>query len=328
MSFGEFDFIKQLAEFAKNDPESLSLQDDGAIISCNNEQLIVVKDLIQAGVHTLENDSLCDIVRKAILVNLSDLAAMGSRPRFILLGLCLDKNVDAEQLASVTETIQVECEKYSVALIGGDTVIGTGPTTVSVTAIGQVDAEPILRSGAKVGDDVWVSGDIGDAALGLRLLQSDAKNTELNYLDAKQQAAITDRYYSPNPRVELGMNLSGIANSLIDISDGLFVDAGHISSTSKVSLQIDLNSIPLSPGFLQWSDNVDDFDLMLGTLGAGDDYELLFTVPRSSRQQIKELSAKISTKITKIGIVAAGSGVLLSKDGQSISTKTIGFTHF
>ncbi|MCF6293169.1 MAG: thiamine-phosphate kinase [Robiginitomaculum sp.] len=328
MKPNEFGFIGQLAEFVSQTPESLSLQDDGAIISATKNRLVVVKDLVQAGVHTLKSDSLCDIVRKAILVNLSDLAAMGARPKFILLGLCLGKNVDPEQLTSVAETIRVECEEYSIALIGGDTVIGLGPTTVSVTAIGELASNPILRSGAKTGDDVWVTGDIGDAALGLRLLQSDADSHEFSCLDAGLRSTITEKYYSPSPRVELGMNLPSIANSLIDISDGLFADARHIASTSKVSLQLDLSAVPLSLAFVQWSNHVDNFDLMLRVLGGGDDYELLFTAPIQHRQQIQNMGAKLSVKTSKIGTVIAGNKVVVTNGKTTINTASTGFTHF
>ncbi|MBL1430999.1 MAG: thiamine-phosphate kinase [Robiginitomaculum sp.] len=328
MKPSEFGFIGQLAEFASQAPESLFLQDDGAIISCEKNRLVVVKDLVQAGVHTLENDSLCDIVRKAILVNLSDLAAMGARPKFILLGLCLDKNIDPEQLTPVAETIRVECDKYSIALIGGDTVIGLGPTTVSVTAIGELVSNPILRSGAKIGDDVWVTDNIGDAALGLRLLQADADSNEFSCLGAGLRSTITEKYYSPSPRIELGMNLSGIANSLIDISDGLFADAGHIASTSKVSLQLDLSSVPLSPAFVQWSEHVDNLDTMLSVLAGGDDYELLFTAPIQHRQQIQNMGAKLSVKTSKIGTVIAGGEVVVTNGQTTINTSSTGFTHF
>jgi thiamine-monophosphate kinase len=188
--------------------------------------------------------------------------------------------------------------------------------------------EPILRSGAKIGDDVWVSGAIGDAALGLRLLQSGANNTEFSSLDDEQRLAITARYYSPNPRVELGINLSGIANSLIDISDGLFADARHVASTSEVSLQLDLSSVPVSPAFEQWSEGVDNFDLMLSVLGGGDDYELLFTAPTCHSQQVQKLAAKLPVQITKIGTVVTGGKLDVTKDGVTINTACIGFTHF
>ena len=144
----------------------------------------------------------------------------------------------------------------------------------------------------------------------------------------EQRSTVIARYYSPVPRVELGMNLSGIANSLIDVSDGLFADAGHIASTSKLSLQLDLSSVPLSPAFAQWSMHVDNFDLMLSVLGGGDDYELLFTAPMDNREQVESMATKLALKITKIGNVTTGNKVVVTNDGVVINADSTGFTHF
>lgn len=328
MTSGEFGFIEQLAKFAKKAPESLSLQDDGAIISCDNKSLIVVKDLAQAGVHALADDNLVDLVRKAIRVNLSDLAAMGANPRFILLGLSIGPDQDIGQLSLVSEEIRSECIEFNIHLIGGDTVQGLGPNLVSVTAIGELAVNPILRSGAKIGDDVWVSGTIGDGALGLRMLQAGRQDQEFANLSKSQKSWLAARYRWPSPRIELGLALVGLANAAIDISDGLVADAGHIAKNSGVELQLEIENIPQSEAFAHWANAVANSGQEWAVLAGGDDYELLFTAPFSLRNNIQQLTSKIDCEITRIGKVQAGNQVVMTTAGKAAQVPQAGFTHF
>lgn len=325
---GEFGFIKQLAEIASKTPESLGLADDGAVITLGGQQLVVVKDLVQAGIHALSDDSVIDVVRKAIRVNLSDLAAMGSVPKFVLLGICFGDAFQFGDIPDLAKQIWAECDLLNVALIGGDTVRGKGPLTVSVTAIGEVAGAPIRRNGAKVGDDIWVSGTIGDAALGLRTLQAYPENTGLQELNPEQTQWLQDRYRLPQPRNQLGVALRGIANSMIDISDGLAADTGHIAGASEVRMNLEYERIPLSSAFRKWSKALNNKEKIWRTLSAGDDYELLFSAPPTKRNQVELAAIHANGTVTRIGQVEAGSGVGILIAGQPSDLSLGGFTHF
>jgi len=325
VSSGEFEFIQTLANFANKHPQSLGLQDDGAIISCGDRKLVVVKDLVQAGVHALDHDTDIDIVRKAIRVNLSDLAAMGARPEFLLLAICFNEIPNSKLLAAAIES---ECKEFNVALIGGDTVMGKGPTTVCITAIGYLAGPAILRSGAMVGDDIWVSGALGDAALGLRLLQSNENSSEFLTLNAVEKSYLSSRYRWPEPRIALGEALGGIATAMIDISDGLKADASHISKSSNIAMKIDVNLLPKSAAFRKWADKTTELGMEYSVLFGGDDYELLFTANCTDREEIMSISARTGCSITRIGQVKPGKYMKFFREGTEVKLSDVGFTHF
>lgn len=328
MSAKEFSFISELARFAGQSKESLNLADDGALIACGDSQLVLVKDLVQAGVHALHNDTDADLVRKAIRVNLSDLAAMAAQPKFILLGLCLGTDSKPSQTTALAETIRKECQHFAIQLIGGDTVQGSGPTTVSVSAIGEVKHAPVLRSGGQAGDDVWVSGTIGDGALGLKWLQAGDKNPEICELSKQDGDYLAGRYRWPEPRVLLGCALAGLAHCMIDISDGLAADAGHIARASDLSLVMEITQIPVSTAFGNWRNQVTNPVEQWKILSAGDDYELLFCAPAEARQEIENIGIKGNCQVTRIGHLRAGNGVVLHLDGAVVDWPVTGFTHF
>jgi len=328
VSVDEFEFIRHLAKFASQSPQSLNLSDDGAILAGDGQPWVLVKDMVQAGVHALADDDDGDIIAKAIRVNLSDLAAMGANPKFIMLGLCLGANSQLSSLEHLAGVIRAECTQFGVGLIGGDTVRGQGPTTVSVTAIGQLSGNPILRSGAVAGDDLWVTGSIGDGALGLRMLQQAEPAPQFARLNKDDRQALAKRYRLPTPRITLGEPLSGIASAMIDVSDGLAADAAHMARASKVSITIDIEQVPVSQAFSHWVDAGVDLATKWTVLAGGDDYELLFSAPKLAAQDIHRIARLTQCPITRIGTVNAGSGVVLHFDGQAVSLPVHGFTHF
>jgi thiamine-monophosphate kinase len=320
---GEFGFIHRLAEQAATAKEALGLDDDGAIFTSGTQKWVLVKDLVQAGIHGLADDSIDDLVRKAIRTNLSDLAAMGAKPVFYLLGLCLGETSSAADLSSLPKTLADEGAMFGIQLIGGDTVQGQGPLTISITALGQLKSEPVLRSGAKAGDDIWVSGTIGDSALGLRVLQGKTSG-----IPKTDQKWLTDRYHYPEPRLALGQKLAEIAHSMIDISDGLAVDAKHIANSSKVCLILNLDKTPRSTAFRAWETQNSNFSETWPILSGGDDYELLFTASKSHRKKITKIGDKTDCKVCRIGKVGVGKGLKLMFGHQLQNLPEDGFTHF
>jgi thiamine-monophosphate kinase len=212
---------------------------------------------------------------------------------------------------------------YSIDLLGGDSVATDGPTVLSLTAIGEVAAgAEIRRSGARAGDQVWVSGTIGDAFLGLQVLRGGHAS-----LAAEQKAALIRRFQLPEPRVELGPRLAGIAHAMLDISDGLVADLGHICEASKVGAAIRLPQVPLSPAARQLAAAQPELPVQLVT--SGDDYELLFTAAPEASKQIQQLSQELDLPITAIGTIEKSAGVrLLDANGKDIPLADTGYRHF
>jgi thiamine-monophosphate kinase len=249
-------------------------------------------------------------------VNLSDLAAKGAKPVGYLMTTALGPDIDEAWIAKFTSGLAADQREYAIALMGGDTVATPGPTTLSVTALGIVPTGKALRRrGARPGDRLYVSGTIGDGALGLKVLRG-----QLLDLAREQRAALEDRYHLPRPRLELGEALlaSGQVTASMDVSDGLVADAGHIAAASRCGLIIRADRVPLSPAAADALAN--DLDLLPSILGGGDDYELLFTAAAGFAA---------SELVTEIGEVVSGSGVkVLDRDGVEIPLATAGFQHF
>src|ERR1700757_628253 len=220
-------------------PGGLRLLDDAALVGCRaGRNLVITADAIVAGVHYLPNDPPELVARKLLRVNLSDLAAMGARPLHYVLTTALPAELGPEWLARFAEGLGEDQRRYGIDLLGGDSVGTRGPAVLSLTAIGEVPAgQEIRRSGAQPGDLVWVSGTIGDAFLGLNLLRG-----EYPELAPEHRAFLVRRFRLPEPRMELGSRLSGIAHAMIDISDGLLADLGHICETSQVAAVVELAS--------------------------------------------------------------------------------------
>jgi thiamine-monophosphate kinase len=320
---GEFERIRRFfAPLAG--PGGLGLRDDAALVDCGNERrLVVTADAIVAGVHYLPGDPPESVARKLLRVNLSDLAAMGARPLHYVLTTALPPELGPEWLARFAAGLDEDQRRYGVDLLGGDSVSTSGPAVLSLTAIGEVAAgKEIRRSGARVGDLVWVSGTIGDAFLGLRLLRgaySELQQEYRNYL--------IGRFQIPEPRTELGPLLAGRAHAMIDVSDGLLADLGHICENARLAAVVELDLLPLSPA--AQAILVEDGGIRSRLAAAGDDYELLFTAPAKAAESIAALSSMLGIPITMIGKIEPGTGVrLVNTDGKTIPSEATGYRHF
>ena len=320
---GEFERIRRFfAPLAG--PGGLGLRDDAAIVDCREGQrLVVTADAIVAGVHYLPDDPPDLVARKLLRVNLSDLAAMGARPLHYLLTTALPAALGSDWVAEFTRGLAEDQRRFGIDLLGGDSVATTGPAVLSLTAIGAVAAGmEVRRSDARAGDLVWISGTIGDAFLGLALLRGAYPQ-----LTPEHRAGLIGRFQVPDPRVDLGCRLAGVAHAMIDISDGLIADLGHICETSRVGAVVELASLPLSPATKIIVDREPGVRTELAT--GGDDYELLFTAPAGSTKAIDDLSSVLGLPITRIGRIEPGEGVrLVDAEGRTIPVGESGYRHF
>jgi thiamine-monophosphate kinase len=320
---GEFGRIRRFfAPFAG--PGSLALTDDAALIDCPpGHRLVVTVDQLVEGVHFLPDDPPDFIAKKLLRRNLSDLAAMGATPRAYLVTSALPASRDDDWVRRFAEGLGEDQRRFGVALLGGDSTSTPGPASLTLTAIGEVaDGAEIRRAGARPGDRVWVSGTIGDAFLGLKVLRGGYEE-----LAPEHRAALAARFQLPDPRTELGPRLAGIADAMIDVSDGLLADLGHICETSGVAATVELALLPLSPAAKAAVEADPALHKLLAT--GGDDYELLFTAPPEATAKIAALSHGVALPITEIGAIAAGAGVrLVDAAGKPIATKTAGWRHF
>jgi len=321
---GEFDLIaRHLAPLAGTDPGAFGLTDDGAVL--DDGERVVTMDTLVAGTHYLPDDPADLVARKALRVNLSDLAAMGARPTGYLLSLVLAAAADEGWVARFAEGLSADQATYDIRLLGGDTTRTSGPTTLSVTALGHLDGmPPMRRNGARIGDYVYVSGTIGDAALGL-----DAARGVLADLADADRAALVDRYRLPRPRVALGAALCarGLASAAIDVSDGLMADIGHICARSGVGADLKVRRMPLSTAVQRRVEM--DVGRLATALTGGDDYELAFTAPPGHAEALGQLARTLALPLTCIGTVVDGNDVILrDPDGAPMTFDRLGWTHF
>src|SRR5580704_4245033 len=278
---------------------ALNLTDDAALLDCPpGYRLVVTVDQLVEGVHFLADDPPELVAKKLMRRNLSDLAAMGATPRHYLLTSALPSSRDDDWVRRFAAGLAEDQHKFSIALLGGDSTSTPGPTALTLTAIGQVAAgQEIRRNGAKPGDLVWVSGTIGDAFLGLQVLRGEYKE-----LAPEHRASLAARFQLPDPRTELGPCLAGIARAMIDVSDGLIGDLGHICETSGVAATVELSRVPLSPAAQEVVAADSAMHAALAT--GGDDYELLFTASPEASSEIVGLSRSLGLPITEIGTIA------------------------
>jgi thiamine-monophosphate kinase len=319
MPEGEFEFIARRLRPLATARGALDLTDDAALLDPTpGRQLVLTKDAMVAGVHFLKDDPPAQVAQKLLRVNLSDLAAMGASPRGYLLALARSKQITDDWLAQFCAGLAADNAAFGIALLGGDTVSTPGPLTLSLTAIGDVpEGAALLRGGARPGDDIWVSGTLGDAALGLKVLRGQLDVTE----DA--QRYLIERYRLPRPRLALGHALRGIASAAIDISDGLVADLGHILEISGVGAKVHGDALPLSPAARHLPGARD------AALSGGDDYELLFTAPPERRELIGALARQLDLPLTRIGAIRAGSDLsILDAAGQEVALTARGWQHF
>lgn len=319
----EFGRIKQFfAPLAG--PGGLGLVDDAALVDCApGHRLVVTVDAIVEGVHYLSEDPPDLVARKLLRVNLSDLAAMGARPLHYLLATALPGGHGDDWVAQFAAGLAEDQARFGVDLLGGNSVATSGPAVLSLTAIGEVAVgAEIRRSGAHPGDRIWVSGTIGDAFLGLQALRG-----RYPALAAGDRATLIQRFQLPAPRTELGPRLVGIAHAMLDISDGLLADLGHICEASQTAATVALGSLPLSSAARRAI--AGDPDLPARLAAAGDDYELLFAAPPAASETIDRLAAELGLPITAIGMIEAGAGVrLIDAGGNPVPVATAGYRHF
>lgn len=325
MTGAEFDIIARLLAPLATDKGAFGLRDDAALLPSSD--YVVTKDMLIEGVHFLTADSLDLVARKLLRVNLSDLAAKGAKPVGYFLACAWPRKARRADIVKFTDGLKADQETFKVSLFGGDTTRhkSDGPLTLSATFFGQPSRKGLVRrSGASIGDDVWVSGTIGDGGLGLAALE---KRESFPKADKEH---VISRFRLPEPRVTLGGALADIASAAIDVSDGLLADAGHIAETSGVALRIDAVRLPLSEAAAAWRARQDNDDLAAARLASfGDDYEILFTAPQALRRAV-EMAGKVSkTSVARIGEVAKGSGVLLlGRNGDAIPAPSSGYDHF
>ena len=297
----------------------LGVGDDCALVDVSNGMdLAVSMDTMVSGTHFFPDVDPEHLGHKALAVNLSDMAAMGALPYWAMLAVTLP-NVDHAWLAAFAKGFFDLAQEYNVSLIGGDTT--RGPLALTVTIMGEVPAGAALkRSGAKVGNDVWVSGNVGDAALAVAHRHGKVVLDEPDYREAVM------RLYEPTPRVALGQALRGLATAAIDISDGLLADLTHICRLSGVGATVELNNVPVS------SIGARHFETEEGRnaiLAGGDDYELVFTAHPNSRESIEDLTEMLGVPLSRIGQIRRGKGVsLLGADGKAVKIDGRGYDHF
>jgi thiamine-monophosphate kinase len=318
---GEFATIAKLFRpLARGHKAALDLGDDAACIRPRpGFDLVVTADALVAGVHFFADDPSAAIARKALRVNLSDLAAKGARPIGYFLALARPRDMDDRALAAFARGLARDGESFGVPLLGGDTTSTPGPLTVAITALGEVEHGKMLRRDrARSGDDLWLSGTLGDGALGLLVAKGALAPGK----------ALLARYRLPQPRLALGQKLVGLAHACMDVSDGLGADLGHICARSGLGARVELAQLPLSGAAV--AALAADPGLLETVVAGGDDYELLFAAPPSARAAIERAAAAAKTHATRIGGFAKGPAQVRFFDaaGRLHSFARAGFTHF
>ncbi|MFZ2971499.1 MAG: thiamine-phosphate kinase [Ferribacterium limneticum] len=319
---GEFDLINKY--FARPTPSAvLGPGDDCALIAPTpGKQLAVTTDMLVAGTHFLPDTNPKNLGWKALAVNLSDLAAMGAQPRWVTLAGALPA-VDEPWIAAFAEGFFACAAEYGVDVIGGDTT--KGPLNVCITAIGEVEPGCALRrDGAKIGDQIWVSGRPGLASLGLAYLQDKIK------LPEPWPRLCVGALEKPRPRVALGLALNGIASSAIDVSDGLLADLGHIAERSGCAAAVKLVQLPHLPKGESYDADLRRIALECQLTG-GDDYELCFTAPGTQSLAIAQIAATLELPLWCIGEMVAGPTgevTVLDPDGKPVEFGQKGYDHF
>lgn len=310
---GEFEQIARLYRpLTRGAPEALELLDDVAVIpSRPGYDLIVTKDALVEGVHFPWGEARDLVARKLLRTNLSDLAAKGAHPFGYFLAVAWPPESDLTVRAAFARGLEIDGAAFDVSLLGGDTVSTSGPMSASLTLLGwSPHGQAILRSGARPGDVVMVSGPIGDGGLGLAAVEGRG---------ADPDGYLAGRYRLPTPRLDLREDLRRWASACADISDGLIADAGHVAKASGVALRLDLARLPVSPPAKAWLSGEPDRALALARLASfGDDYELVVTAPPA---------AAAALGLTVVGEVEAGEGISVLYEGAPIATGPGGWTH-
>jgi thiamine-monophosphate kinase len=321
MPLSEFDIIKEFfaSQQINTDLVPVGIGDDAAVINTRgDEQLLISVDTLNLGVHFPSETSAFDIGYKALAVNLSDIAAMGGVPKWFTLAMSMPE-ANHDWLESFTQGLSALALQYHLSLVGGDTT--RGPLSITIQIAGTVPSDQSLqRRGARVEDDIYVTGTVGDAAAALMLCQQKLS------ADAATSQRLLQRLNQPAPRVNVGIALRGIATSCIDISDGLAADLGHILEASGVGAELSLAALPRSSAIaslLCTETQLQDWQLY-----GGDDYELCFTAPVALRERIRALSQSEQCPITRIGKIIREAGLFCLDDAQHTPVVIQGYDHF
>lgn len=324
MAVGEFDLIDRYFKRQQAAASvALGIGDDCALLKAPADKLLAVSlDTLVADVHFPSDADPEDIAQRALRVNLSDLAASGAEPLWFTLGLTLPQQ-DHQWLAGFSKGLFSAAQQFNVALVGGDTT--RGPLSITVQVHGAVSENNALkRSGARPGDGIYVSGSLGDAAAGLKVL----KQPQLQNSDASEY--FLQRYHRPRPHLKEGLLLAGLASAALDISDGLLADLEHICDASGVGANLAIESLPLSAAMQQWLEGgvVEQAQAQQWALAGGDDYRLCFTVPQDKRSQLLDLQQQHGLNFYWVGDITSGTGVTCFDSGEPVVPQEKGYNHF
>lgn len=323
MPSGEDDLIGRYFKPIATDPGALGLADDAAILKVGGDDLVITTDAVVEGVHFLSGDPPETVARKALRVNLSDLAAKGATPAGFVMSLAL-RSADEGWLASFARGLSDDATGFGCPLLGGDTVATPGPLTISITAFGRVPpGETILRSRAEPGDRIVVSGTIGDASLGLAILTG-----KIAVGDAAVREMLLGRYRIPQPRIALAETVRKFARAAMDVSDGLAGDLAKLCAASEVSAVIDAGSVPLSDaarGLMEQGRTC-----LESMVSGGDDYEILCTMAENRFGDFARVARSVGVAATSIGTIVAGNipPKWFDAEGSEIALPRLSYSHF
>jgi thiamine-monophosphate kinase len=332
----EFDLIKALKQRYGRTGSGIvrGIGDDAAVVASNrNRHCLLTTDLLAEGVHfDLRSAAFSDIGYRTAIANLSDIAAMGGTPEYVLVSLAIPRQATRRQVEQLYEGMMAACRPHGVRLIGGDTSASKRGWFISLTLVGSVDAgRPLLRSGARAGDDLYVTGTLGDSRAGLQVLQRTPANPRAHALPAAHRRFLIQRHLRPTARIREGRWLSkgGWATSAIDLSDGLSGDLRHLCAESGVGALIELTALPISSACRQYALSV-KLDPQALALAGGEDYELLFTVPARLQKRFERASAQRHLRMTRVGrMTPAKEGLQMRlPDGRRRSLPLLSYEHF
>jgi thiamine-monophosphate kinase len=315
---GEFEIIARYFTRPTGDADVvLGVGDDAAVLAIDGHVAVTVDTLV-AGVHFPDGMAPHLLGYRLMAVNLSDLAAMGARPRWCTLALTLP-SADELWLDGFSRGLYELADRYGVALVGGN--LSRGPLTLTMQLMGSVEPKHLLtRAGGHVGDDIYVTGTLGDSSAGIMLILERSSAPQ-----GSAAAALKERFYRPVPRVGAGLSLGPLATAAIDVSDGLLADLGHICKASGCGATIDVERVPLSAELLSL---FPPQEALAHALGGGDDYELCFTAPPSRAEEVEAALEAAGTPLRRIGQLVAGQTVVCRRDGEPFTPTVHGYRHF
>ncbi|HZD91376.1 MAG TPA: thiamine-phosphate kinase [Pseudolabrys sp.] len=323
---GEERLIAHLFAPLATHPGALGLTDDCAVITpAQGSDLVLTTDTIVGGVHFFNDDAAQAIASKALRVNLSDLAAKGAQPVGFLVSLALPMEIGQDWLIEFADGLRGDAQRYACPLLGGDTDRTPGPITIAVSMFGSLPTGTMVRrSGAQPGDIIFVSGTIGDSALGLALRNDPARDWPLS---AAQRQHLSDRYLLPQPRNALADAVRTHASAAMDVSDGLVGDLTKLARVSKVAANVEVARVPVSEAARALT--TAEPAMRDVALTGGDDYEIVCTVPPDRAERFRDAAKAAAVAVSDIGEIAAGNGArFIGADGEPLTFRQVSFSHF